>query len=269
MKFRVVLPRFKWSRCLEDLQKCVTAALGEAGHTVEMADWFRRDESVEIVLGAHEPTVELPAHPVVIYQTEVPGGDWFTDTYRARLARALAIWQASPDFITAETADRSSVVAPGLMRTTPANAPKDIGLLFYGSLSERRVALLTKLENSGLRPSVHFGVFGEARNALIDRAQLVVDIKQTEGDPDDATRTFFLDSRGACVLSENDKDPKRKLAPWNIVEQCRDLLKDPAKRAAHAAARRADLKPTDITQAVERLKDILRERNQFKVVAAE
>jgi hypothetical protein len=269
VKFRVVLPKYQWWRCLDDLAECLAQALHRDGHSVERSHEFRKGTEIEIALGAHEPLVELPDYPVVIYQTEVPSSGWFTDAYRARLRSALAVWEASADFITTETADRSSVVAPGLINTKPVSVPRDIGLLFYGSLSPRRLALLEKLENSGLRPSVHFGVFGEARNALIDRAQVVVDIKQNEGDPDDPTRTFFLDSRGACVLSENDKDPKRRLAPWNIVEQCRNLLKNEGKRAEHATSRLAELNQTDTTAAVVQLSKILRGANRIKVVAAE
>lgn len=269
MKFRIVLPHFKWRRCLEDLSDCLAEALRRDGHAVEQVADFKQGTEIEIALGAHEAAVELPAYPVVIYQTEVPSSGWFTESYRARLRSALAVWEASEDFLTTEATDRSSVVAPGLVASAPSNVPKDIGVLFYGSLSPRRIALLEKLENSGLRPSVHFGVFGETRNALIDRSRLVVDIKQNEGDPDDSTRTFFLDSRGACVLSENDRDAKRRLAPWNIVEQCRGLLKDDSKRAEHAASRLSELKPTDTTAAVAQLTKILRDVNRFKVVAAE
>lgn len=268
MKFRIVTPRFKWRRCLLDLAACLGEALERDGHHVEQADEFRAGTEIEIVLGAHEATVELPAYPVVIYQTEVPGSGWFTAAYRKRLAGALAVWEASPGFASTDDPARRSVAVPGLMRVTPHDVPKDIPLLFYGSVSERRIALLRKLVEAGLNPSVHFGLFGEARDRIIDRAELVVDIKQVEGDPNDATRTFYLDSRGACVLSENDADPKRVLAPWRIVEQCRELMSDPRKRAAHAAARRAELAPMDTGPAVAQLTTILRERNRVRVLAA-
>jgi hypothetical protein len=268
VKFRIILPRFKWRRCLQDLADCLAESLERGGHHVEQADEFRPGTEVEIVLGAHEAAVDLPDYPVVIYQTEVPGSGWFTEAYRRRLAGALAVWEASPGFASISDFGRRSVAVPGLMRVTPHDVSKDIPLLFYGSVSERRLALLKRLVDSGLNPSVHFGVFGETRDALIDRAELVVDIKQVEGDPNDSTRTFYLDSRGACVLSENDADPKRVLAPWRLVEQCRELMGDPRKRAAHAESRRAELVPMDTGPAVAQLTGILREKNRVRVLAA-
>lgn len=269
MKFRVVLPEFKWRKCLADLADCLADGLRRAGHSVEQSSAFAQGTEIEIALGAHEPHVELPGYPVVIYQTEVPSSGWFTSGYKERLAGALAVWDAAPEFRTPVPASRLSVVAPGLFGEPAPAVPKDIDILFYGSLSERRLAILGKLVAAGMSPSVHFGVFGATRDRLIDRAKLVVDIKQHEGDPNDSTRTFLLDSRGACVLSENDPDPRRVLKPDVIVAQCREMLKVEGMRNFHAQSRRADLAPMDVGPAVSQLTQILRETNRFRVVAAE
>lgn len=266
MKFRVVLPRFRWRKCLTDLADCLADGLRRDGHQVEQSDEFRCGTEIEIALAAHEPTVDLPAHPVVIYQTEVPSSGWFTPGYLARLDSALAVWDAAPEFRSTPTA---SVVAPGLFGEPAPAVPKDIDLLFYGSLSDRRVQILQKLQANGFTPSVHFGVFGEERNRLIDRSKLILDIKQHDGDPNDSTRTFVLDSRGACVLSENDPDPRRVLLPDRVISQCRQMLKSDGMRDFHVKSRQADLKPMDVGPAVERLTQAIRERNRFKVVAAE
>lgn len=280
MKFRVVLPQFRWRECLRDLAECLVDALRRDGHAAELVDEFRRGTEVEIVLGAHEPSVVLPDYPVVIYQTEVPASGWYTDGYKARLASALAVWEAAPGYVT-QDASRTSVVEPGLIRVPGLGAgevealgkyfpkTKDIDILFYGSLSPRRIAILTKLQDAGLAPSVHFGLFGKNRDALIDRARIIVDIMQTDGEPGDATRTFFLDSRGACVLSENDKNPARVLAPWRIVEQCRELLADEGKRAAHAAARLSELRPMQTAHAVEQLAKIIGTKDSQRLRAVE
>jgi len=246
VRFSVVLPKFPWSACLADLADCLAHALVDAGHDVHRESVFgAHPGDTEIVLGAHSGAVTLPSYPVVIYQTEVPGTAWFTPNYNRRLASALAVWDAAPEFKTG-----SAVVEPGLFPSEPAAVTKDIDLLFYGSLSERRMEVLTKIANADLRIEAHFGVFGAARNALVDRAKVIVDVKQRAEDPNDKTRTFFLDSRGACVLTENDENRFRRLFPHDVVEQCRRLLADPETRRAHAASRRAELLPTDVSGAV-------------------
>lgn len=260
MNFRVVVTRGKYSRCLDDLANCLTQALRKAGHEAfctEAWEGNRPPLCVEIALGAHRESVTLPDYPVVIYQTEVPGSRAFPASFKAKLAKALCVWDSAPGYGTGD-----AIVEPGLY-TTPDAWPghKDIDLLFYGSLSPRRIELLTKLQDAGLAPQVHFNVFGSERNALVDRAKVVVDIKQRADDPNDKTRTFFLDSRGACVLTENDTNPRRALQPDRIVEQCRGLLADEKLRAIHAYDRRTELKPTDVTAGIAALERALGRKN--------
>jgi hypothetical protein len=246
MRFRVVLPKFPWSACLSDLADCVAHALSRAGHHVVCSEDFAPEgEAFNVLLGAHNKLV-VPPPRAIIYQTEAPGTVWFTENYRARLNAALMVWDAAPGFGTS-----AHVIEPGLCEWARLPvAPKTLDLLFYGSLTDRRIALLQKLSDAGLNIEAHFGVFGDKRNELIARAKVVVDVKQRDGDPNDKTRTFFLDSVGACVLSENDENPGRALSPTRIVAQCRELLDDPERRRVHTESRRAELKPTDATLAV-------------------
>lgn len=246
MNISVVLPRFPFWQCLDDLADCIAHALVDAGHDVHRESIFgAHPGGVDIVLGAHSGAVQLPAWPVVIYQTEVPGTSWFTANYKKRLASALCVWDAATEFKTG-----AAVLEPGLFPNQGARVAKDIDLLFYGSLSEHRMRHLTRLADAGLNIEAHFGVFGAARNALIDRAKVIVDVKQRADDPDDLTRTFFLDSRGACVLTENDQDKRRALDPARIVEQCAWLLGSEERRERHAKSRRDELRPVNVGPAI-------------------
>lgn len=250
MRFYVVLPRFPWWQCLEDLADCLARGLNRAGNDVVLIDAVPSGAyASSVLLGAHSANVHVPPG-TIIYQTEVPGSVWFTDNYRRRLDSALAVWHAAPEFLQGR---QGVVVEPGLYPTTPAHVEKDIDVLFYGSLSDRRMAMLSRIADAGLKAEAHFGVFGAKRNALIDRAKVVVDIKQHEGDPNDKTRTFFLDSRGACVLSENDSKFSRALKPDSVVDQCKRLLASDEAREAHARSRRDELAPMDLTSAIAQL----------------
>ena len=257
MNFRIVLPRTKWWRCLEDIAECLRGALRTAGHEADLTQNFAGGYTgapCEIAIGAHRESVTLPDYPVVVYQTEVPGSAAFPASYSDKLKRALCVWDSAPGYGTGQ-----AVVEPGFtdQRDVMIVGPKDIPLLFFGSMTDRRVEILTRLHKAGLGLECHFGVFGSERNALIDRAQVVVDIKQRDTDPNDKTRTFFLDSRGACVLTENDENPDRALSPIGIVEQCRSLLTFPDRRTRHIESRRAELKPTDVTAGIAALEKSL------------
>lgn len=275
MNFRLVLHKSKYWQCLDDLRSCIGSALVAAGHGYSCYDvWHTTTAPVAtgpaIVFGAHRESVrasDFPDYPVVIYQTEVPGSRSFPPSFAEKLKRALCVWDSAPGYGTGQAVVEPGLYQTGAMQTVNDVASamigqpvprKDIDLLFYGSLSPRRIELLTKLQDAGLAPQVHFNVFGAERNALVDRAKVVVDIKQRADDPNDKTRTFFLDSRGACVLTENDTNPRRALQPERIVEQCRELLANQALRGMHAADRRAELKATDVTAGIVALEMALR-----------
>lgn len=55
-------------------------------------------------------------------------------------------------------------------------AAEDLDVLFYGSLNERREAVLDGLEARGLQVASVFGVYGAERDALIARAKLVLNV---------------------------------------------------------------------------------------------
>ena len=277
MKFSIVLPRSQWWQCLDDIACCLTDALRKAGHEATIFPEFdsgidqwrtgdsgRTEQCFQVVIGAHRESVILPTYTIIIYQTEVSGSGSFPASYAEKLKRALCVWDSAPGYGTGD-----AVVEPGLFLQRVRPITQDIGILFYGSLTDRRIELLTKLHDAGLGLECHFNVFGEERNVLIDRAKVIVDIKQREDDPSDKTRTFFLDSRGACVLTENDTNSGRRLSPARIVEQCRTLLADAEMREVHAASRRGELKPTDVSAGIKALEDKLSLRRVLKEVASE
>lgn len=264
MKFNVVLPKFPFSQCLDDLAENLAEGLREYGSVVQR-DTFEgvfSSDHVEIALGAHHVKAAFPNHPVVVYQTEV-AKEWFSPVYRERLSQAVAIWEAVPGFFQPEFAAKTFSVPPGLSRRHTFEAKeaqgveKSIDVLFYGSLTERRVRMLEKLHNAGINVEVHFGVFGAERDALIDRSRLVLDIKQRDNDPDDTTRTFVVDSRRGLVLSENDSQPWRRLRPENIVSQVRALLAGGNLALRHWGSRVHPLQPIQLASAVNALADLL------------
>lgn len=254
MKLALVLHRTKWWQCLEDLRRCIGHALTEAGHEVDYTDNWQGAPTnrTEIVFGAHRESVTLPNYPVVVYQSEVPGCHSFPPSFAEKLKRALCVWDSAPGYGTGQ-----AVVEPGWMPTSAALVEKDIPLLFYGSMSPRREEILTRLHRANLGLECHFNVFGAERNALVDRAKVIVDVKQRAEDPNDKTRTFWLDSRGACVLTENDEDPIRRLDPERIVAQCKALLDSPELREASIDQRSNELRRVDVTAGIAALKSAL------------
>jgi hypothetical protein len=64
---------------------------------------------------------------------------------------------------------------PCLTRIQPAPV-HDVDVLFYGSLNERRRAVLSQCRDRGLKVQVLFGVYGTQRDAWIARSKIVLNV---------------------------------------------------------------------------------------------
>ncbi len=117
--------------------------------------------------------------------------------------------------------------------------------------------MLESLSKAGVNVTALYGVLGAARDRFIDRAEVVLDLKQDGTEPPDYTRVFWALSRGACTLSENapaSATDACKLTPENIVQRVRYALDVGAegRRRLHSAYALA-LGPCDVSPMLKAL----------------
>ncbi len=122
----------------------------------------------------------------------------------------------------------------------PIDEFRDIEVLHYGSLTRRRAQMLEALSKAGINVTALYGVLGPARDRFIDRAKVVLDLKQDGTEPPDQTRSWWPLSRGVCVLSENapaSATDACKITPETIVQRVRYALDVGAegRRRLHSA----------------------------------
>ena len=124
-------------------------------------------------------------------------------------------------------------------------AEKDIDVLFYGSVNERRHRLLTALKAAGLNVAHLFGLYGAERDAFIARSKVVLNIHHFDAQVFEIVRVSFLLANRVCVLTEGSaSDPDigpyaagMAVAPFDqLVERCRALVADAGERERLAEA---------------------------------
>jgi SAM-dependent methyltransferase len=188
----------------------------------------------------------------ILYNLEQiePGSPWLTPGL-IELFRRHPVWDYS-ERNAARYAElglpRPQVVpigwVPELTRIAPAPR-EDLDVLFYGSLNPRRIAVLEALRAAGLLVEVAYQVFGEARDALIARSKVVLNLHYYEAKVFEVVRVSYLLANRRCVVSERGADQAEErafeaavaFAPYDgLVEACRRLVGDPAERARRAAA---------------------------------
>ncbi len=130
---------------------------------------------------------------------------------------------------------------PELARIAPA--AEDIDVLFYGTMNARRERVLKALEGKGLRVVNAFGRFGAARDALIARARLVLNVHYYDSRIFEMPRVSYLLANRKAVVCEvaGDTDIEDDMrdavagVPYDgLVERCVALAGDAAARRALA-----------------------------------
>ena len=246
------LPHFPHSAAYQDLAFSVYYALMRAGHEIRLGFSPAALGPRSILFGAHllrhfpEGADAIP-HDTFIYNTEHTTSDYLDDAYLA-LLRGHQVWDYSADNAAA-LADLLGMPVrhvplghvPEMSRI--AAVAEDIDVLFYGSLNPRREAVIEAMRAAGLRVEVAFGVYGTARDALIARARLVLNVHFYQPGHFEVLRVGYLMANRKAVLNEVnpgetvDADLERGLAcvPYEqLAATAAALIADDAGRRALA-----------------------------------
>lgn len=114
---------------------------------------------------------------------------------------------------------------------------KDIDILFYGSINERRRKILDQLENCGLKVKTLFGVYGKERDDWIKRSKLVLNHHFYETEIFEIVRVFYLLTNAVTVVGE--VNASTSIEPMylkairgakydDLVSVCLEIVKDPS-----------------------------------------
>ena len=85
---------------------------------------------------------------------------------------------------------------------------KNIDVLFYGLLNERRKLIINNLLKKNIKVKHLFGVYGEDRDEWIAKSKLVLNLHMYESKIFEIIRVFYLLTNGIPVVSEIDNNTK-------------------------------------------------------------
>lgn len=227
-------------------------ALRKLGHRAPIVYEMHEIEGTPIVLGAQllgpERASKLPADSILYNLEQVSRESrWFTPAY-VDLMRRHRVWDYSERNIAGlremgiEHAELCPIgVEPELcwMPEKP-DSERDIDVLFYGAINDRRKVVLQQLIDAGLHVAVLSNVFGMPRDEYIRRAKVVINIHFYEAQVLELVRIAYLMANGVCVVSEPGSESELTeglkeglaFAPYErMVETCLELVRDPDLRA--------------------------------------
>jgi hypothetical protein len=227
---------------------CIAAASGirRLGHEALISRNQLIPFVTNIVVGAHQP-IDLPPLPpgTIIWNTEqiVEGSTWLTDRY-INILRTNPVWDYSHANI--ELLKNMGIqdihyaglgYSPDLEVITPKE--KDIDVLFYGSFSERRAAVLQGLLDEGINLETLYGVYGKDRDDYIARSKIIINIHFFKECYFEPIRVGYLINNKCFVISERSTNKKDEdimadsivIAKYDdLIEACKYYLKNDAER---------------------------------------
>jgi hypothetical protein len=223
-----------------ELVETLAYALSALGHDVSFRSNVFVPEAQNVVLGAQfaDPKTDFPPN-TILYNLEQIGGNDGVHLVSPEFTAKHRIWEYSPanmPYWKEHNVDAQYVpigYVPQLTRINPALYP-DIDILFYGSVSPRRLKILQELQRiPGIKVQIGMG-FGKERDPLIARSKVILNCHYYESPKlFEQVRVSYLLSNRKCVVCEvSDDFPPAlsdavRIAPYDeLVRACRDLVRD-------------------------------------------
>lgn len=248
----IVTPQnYTHSRAFDEVAQGLQGAWQELGGSLpivtEMRDFAGRSP---IIYGGNllpeEIIPRLPKDSVIINLEQVSDESAWINSRYMTILKSFPVLDYSPrnrDRLASKGIEHAGLLEIGynacLTRIVPAPV-KDVDVLFYGSLNQRRADILIALQKAGVRAAHLFNVYGRERDAAIARSKVVMNIHHYSSNVFEIVRVSYLLANRVCVLSEgNPADPDVQpfiealaIEPYErLIERCMQLVADENARA--------------------------------------
>ena len=203
-----------------------------------------------IIFGGHLLTDEIinkvPKNSIVFNTEQIESN---TKEWRDRIIklanRNIEIWDYSLfniQFIHEKTKVKAKLFEIGYqneLKKINLKKTKDVDVLFYGSVNNRRKFIIDKLEEKKVKVKCLFGVYGEERDEWIAKSKIVLNMHMYDSKIFEIIRVFYLMTNGIPIVAEYDQNTKInndylsgiKATSYNeLIENVILLLKDDKAR---------------------------------------
>jgi hypothetical protein len=252
-KFNICLVRpdnYIHSYAFLELGELLFFSLKELGYETNFGFNHVDPDASNILIGCHllDPSFipQIPSSTIVLNTEQIYSdtGAWNEAVFP--WAKQFQVWDYSPRNIEKFKElgiDGVKLLKIGyqkeLARLNGSSQAKDIDVLFYGSVNERRKAVLDALEAKGLKVKVLFGVYGRDRDEWVERSKIVLNHHYYEAQIFEIIRVFYLLTNSVAVVGEVNettsidqmcKDGIRPAKYEDLVSSCVELVQNDALR---------------------------------------
>lgn len=230
--FCIVLAEQPYRLVFAELVNVLSWGLRSLGHEVRCTT-FPLERTRNIILAPHllmaspEGEAWRPPPGTIVYNFEPHCSHLFTRSLRMLGAPGITPW----DYAVQTTTVLQRLGMTDAIHVPFAFAPclhtlplveRDLDVVFVGSQSDRRVALIKQLTQLGVRVHTAFGSFGDPRDRMLARARIILNVHYWTDAPNEDLRIVFAAANGLCVSSEGPPDEPRK-RDWAAWSNYREL----------------------------------------------
>ncbi len=281
----VVRPKdYPHSDCFNPVITCLANALKLAGYKVDVLFNVYVSFKPSIIIGAHlldKPTELADLKKATIYNFEQisPESHWITkDYFKALLSKPYldySITNINNAFAIDKTikakhlpfAYESPMDYTYVARDVFRVVPKDIDILFYGSMNDRRLKVIQELaDKHGINAKYVFGIYGDELSKMIHRSKIVLNVHYYESSIFEAVRVLPLLASRVPVVSETSVDDEQyaylenglvRVPYKELADACKALLADAEKRQQVADAGCCNVKRKTMSQVIDRVDSLV------------
>ena len=258
-----------------ELGEAINFSLNETGFDSELNFWGVDKERNNILIGWHqvgstEVISNLPKNTILLNTEQISEDtkDWGSNlTKNLQWVKSFETWDYSIKNIQSfKNLGISNVkhLKLGYQKELARiqKLTKDIDILFYGAINERRGAVIKSLRDLGLNVVTVHGAYGQERDNLIARSKIVLNMHFYKSQIFEAVRVFYLLTNSVAVVGE--VNPETTIDPHlleaihaskyeDLVKSCFDLINDDARREAlekHAGNKFSKFSQATFTRAL-------------------
>jgi hypothetical protein len=269
-KFNICIIRpngYIHSSAFIELAELICYSLIDNGMSAEIKENSISSSSVNIILGCHLldlSMIESIPKNSIIFNTEQfgQGPDIWQQNLKFYLEN-FSSWDYSSQNI--KLIQQQGVKSPILfeigyherLSRIAQNLKQKVDILFYGSLTEKRVKVLSDLERRGVRVKRVFGLYGAERDFWISRSKIVINLHAHATKIFEIIRVHYLMNNAKAVVCQVDEDTKADprylkgvvASKYDcLVDRCVELLDDRVKLKELEECSAASLREIDSKQ---------------------
>jgi hypothetical protein len=260
----IMSPDYPHSLALAEVGEYLANLIGRCGLKAELSTNAVSREFHNVILCSHllgpDGVASLPEDTILFNSeplADAEGWQFASGLYRKALDR-FYVWDYSQANLESLGHRRKDLIpllyCRGLVRRQFGREPGDT-LVFYGSLTPRRQRLLQALQETGVKTTALFGMYGQQRDRIIFRSWAVLNLHKFDDiDLFEPVRCFYPLINEIPVISED-----FQAEPWldafkesmftfgkdGFCEQVRELYRDAAGFQAHCKHHAARFQMTD------------------------